>query len=369
MFQLRYQVWILILGLLLALVLAVSSVKAGEGPVSWSENQTAEGPVLVNPGFECSQGFGSQLGIDGSVPLGWTGLLLDGRPELDSSRVRYTGQCGDGGFVERIEGLDSLVMVSEDIETPPHPGKPFDALVYQRTSVLAGTAYSLSSWMVSLCGGSAIPNDCPDGYYMSKMLGIDPTGGVDPEASSVVWIEDLRNFTESGWANLRLGTTAQEDHLTIFARIRSPFRWHGAHAFLDAISLVRSPTAHFVGLPALVDGNQVTVGWNGSQSPDIAAIPGGTYELLYDIQVREDGADSWTDWLVSRPAGEALFTAAGSCGFHRYQFRLRARSEQPPGSNGAWPNHRYPGDWSQPATVIFLNDMPPVPRVFLPLIN
>jgi hypothetical protein len=106
---------------------------------------------------------------------------------------------------------------------------------------------------------------------MSKMLGIDPSGGMDPLAPSVIWVEDRRNFTESRWVNLRTGTTAQSATLTVFARIRSPFRCHGTHAFVDAYSLLRAPTAAFEGLPATVQVRQVTVRWNGVQSP-IAAI-------------------------------------------------------------------------------------------------
>ncbi|MCB0238805.1 MAG: hypothetical protein KDH08_09195, partial [Anaerolineae bacterium] len=84
---------------------------------------------------------------------GWTATLVYGHPELNSARIKFTGQCGNDGFVERLEGLDSLVFLSEDIETPPEPGKPFDAVIYQRIAVTPGTAYSLSGWLVSLCGG------------------------------------------------------------------------------------------------------------------------------------------------------------------------------------------------------------------------
>jgi len=126
----------------------------------------------VNAGFECSQGYVKQPGITGLVPLGWTAAVLDGRPTLTSTRIEFAGSCNDDGFIERIEAQDSMVFLSEDIETPPEPGKPFDAAVYQQVMVIPGTAYSLSGWMVSLCGGSAIPNDCPPGRYIVKMLAL-----------------------------------------------------------------------------------------------------------------------------------------------------------------------------------------------------
>jgi hypothetical protein len=327
-----------------------------------------QAPAIRNAGFECNQGYSQQPGIRGLVPDGWTAVLLDGRPELNSTRTYFAGSCGGSGFIERIEGEDSLVMLSEDIETPPLPGKPFDAVVYQRTRVTPGVAYSLSAWMVSLCGGSAMPNDCPSGVYMAKLLGLDPAGGVNPLAPDVVWVEDRRNFTESRWANLRLAATAQGDALTVLARIRSPFRWHGAHAFVDAVSLVQAPTAAFVNLPGSVPGAQVTVRWQGSLGPDIPAIPGGTHRLLFDVQQRPAGEAAWRDWLVDQPAGQAVFAVDACQGVQTVEFRLRARAEQPEGSGGAWPNHRYPGVWSQPAGVVFTPPAGCTPAAYLPLV-
>ncbi len=360
------------LGLILLMGMAVwvmrTSAHAAPDPTPAYDADAPGAPNLINPGFECAQGYSPRPGIVGLVPNGWTPRLLNGRPELNSTRIKFTGSCGAGGFVERIEGQDSLVFLAEDIETPPLPGKPFDAVVYQQTTVTPGTAYSLSSWMLSLCGGSAVPNDCPSGYYIAKLLGIDPTGGVDPQAPSVQWVEDRRNFTESRWANLRLAATAQGSTLTVFARIRSPFRWHGAHAFVDAFSLLRAPTANFSDLPGAVQGTQVTVRWAGSLGPDIPAIPGSTHRLLFDVQSRRAGQAAWDDWQVGRPAGQAVFSIGACQGTQTYEFRLRARAEQPEGGSGAWPNHRYPGVWSPPAAVTFHSPAACAPRAFLPAV-
>ncbi|OIO92781.1 MAG: hypothetical protein AUK03_09260 [Anaerolineae bacterium CG2_30_64_16] len=333
---------------------------------------TLAAPALLNSDFECAAGFGPQSGIRGSVPSGWTAVLLSGNPMLDSTRVHFAGSCDSAGFIERIAGLDSLAFLSEEIETPPAPGKPFDVAVFQQVHVTPGVAYSLSGWMVSLCGGSATPNDCPAGYYMAKMLGIDPTGGTDPGAASIVWVEDRRNFTESRWANLRLSATAQGEVLTVFARVRSPYRWHGAHAFVDAISLVVAPTAGFTGMlattPVETPGVQVDVGWSGALGPDIPAIPGGAYELYFDVQYRRGEEGAWTDWLVGQAAGAVPFGADVCGGALSYEFRVRARAEQPAGSHGAWPNHRYPGEWSALAQIVFVPQSPCVPRGFVPFL-
>jgi hypothetical protein len=357
----------------LAATLSVALL-AFAGVPAWTEDvpppaaHIPSAPALTNSGFECAQGYSPQPGVQGQIPNGWTALRLAGNPELNSARVYFTGSCANTAFVEHLEGEDSMVFLSEDIETPPLPGKPFDAVIYQQTAVTPGVTYSLSGWMVSLCGGSAAPSDCPQGHYIAKMLGIDPTGGVNPLAPSVIWVEDLRNFTESRWANLRLAVAAQTNSITVFGRIRSPFQWHGAHAFVDAFSLVQAPTAQFVNLPSAVPGAQVTVRWQGSLGPDIPAIPNGSYQLLFDVQQRPVGQTAWRDWQVGQAAGQAVF-AAGCLATPAVEFRLRARAEQPEGGNGAWPNHRYPGVWSQPVSVTFNNPITCTPNAYLPLVS
>ena len=362
-------------GLLLCL-LSVLAAQAQRGLPPGAEAAPDAPPVLINPGFECTQGYAPQTGISGLVPSGWTAARISGNPKLNSTRIEFsdTHSCDGSGFIERLEGIDSLVFLSQDIETPPDPGKPFDAVVYQQVAVTPGAGYSLSGWMVSLCGGSnnnppQYPNDCPADYYIAKMLGIDPAGGTNPTASSVIWVEDRRNFTESHWANLRLGATAQSATMTVFARINSPFRWHGAHAFVDALSIMRSPTASFdPPLPVIASGPQVTVRWTGTLGPDIPSIPGGNYQLLYDVQYRLAGQANWTDWQMNHPEGEATFTA-NACGPKQtVEFRVRARAEQPEGVPGTRPNHRYPSDWSEPSPVVFVNSVTCTPRAYLPLV-
>lgn len=353
-------------------------------------------PALTNPSLECAVGYEDGEGND-RVPSGWSAVQLDGDPRLHSTReLVYDDLCDPGGdrHVEKLELEDSLMIASKNIETPPTPGKPFDVAILQQTDVAPGADYSVSSWMVSLCGGSngseEHPNDCPDGYYMAKMLGLDPSGGVDPQSDDVIWVENRDNFVEGdgftdiGWANLRSSTVAISDTLTIFARINSPFQWHGNHAFLDAIKIVRAPTASFIAPPESVIGRDLTLAWTAIQSPDVAAIPDSTHRLLIDLQTRPEGGE-WRDVLsgAQLPDGESQ----GQTGFSarcldiNYDFRIRARAEQPPAEEageGARPNHRFPGSWRAPISVSFQappNAAPVTPdfegstRIYLPLFH
>jgi len=324
-------------------------------------------PMVANHDFECTTGYYTQTNSIGKtvlVPNDWQMTILTGAPTVYSARIFFAKSCDGSAHVERISGIDSIVIRAQDLETPPEPGKPFDVAFSQRISATVGGAYSLSGWFLSLCGGSATPSDCPKDVYIAKMIGIDPTGGSDPTAESVVWTENRRNFWEEGkrvgWQQMSVSSTALTSTITVFARVNSPFRWHGNHAFIDAFSLVRAPVAALTA-PAIVTGTQMTLTWEGLLTDDIADIAGGTYELRYDLQYRLAETEPWLDFLVDQPGpGSATFTA--KCADTTYEFRIRARAEQPPppAPAGAWPNHRYTGVWREPISVQFKSPPPPI---------
>ncbi|MCB0088324.1 MAG: hypothetical protein KDE54_10450 [Caldilineaceae bacterium] len=357
----RLGLWALI-GLLVGMM--PGAAHAQNGPLS--------GPAgLVNPSFECTNGYYAATNSDGVevfVPNGWQMAEIMGAPVVASARIFFAGSCEGSAHVERIDGIDSIVVRAKDIETPPDPGKPFDVAFYQQTDVMTGTAYSLSSWMLSLCGGSAVPSDCPEEQYIAKMAGIDPTGGTDPLADTVVWAENRDNFVDQndarvGWSNVRLGVVAQGAKVTVFARVNSPSQHHGNHAFIDVLSLVKAPTAQLTisGTQVLsgttllpntfqVRGSSAKLQWAGELGSDIEAIEGGSHQLLFDIQVRQQGTNSWSDLLVDVVgAGCHLYEAPGVN--VNYEFRIRPRAEQL--SAGVFPNQRYPGVWSEPVTIQF----------------
>lgn len=358
-------------------------------PDNGPDNGTVPGPTpnrLTNADFECDDGgyyvAKNGRGEDILIPNGWT-LAYNGEiPILSSTRIWFEGPKGscytNNKNPERISGRDSVYVRSLDIETPPEPGKPFDVAIYQQVPADPGKAYSLSGWQLTLCGGSTMPNDCPSGYYMAKLLGIDPTGGTDINSPNVVWSENRHNFADAEggrWANVRLGATAQSGVITIFARINSPFRWHGNHGFMDALSLVEAPVSSLQVTTGTISGTagvSVTLTWSGSLGADIPTI-GGSFEPLYDVQYWHPVNGEWRTLQDGYAgAGSANFTAR--CTGADYQFRVRARAEQPQGT-GVWPNQRYPGVWSEPIHVSVPGDptvIPPQPEgdayIYMPVI-
>jgi hypothetical protein len=353
-------------------------------------NGTVPGPTsnrLQNGEFECDNGGyyirQNGRGEDILLPNGWT-LAANGElPIVSSARIWFEGPKGscftDNNHVERIGGRDSFFVRSLDIETPPAPGKPFDVAIYQQAPANPGTAYSLSGWQLTLCGGSAVPNDCPDGYYMAKLLGIDPTGGTDINSPNIVWSENRNNFVDAedqriGWSNVRTSVRAQSGIVTVFARINSPFRWHGNHGFIDSLSLVEAPVSSLQALTATVSGTSnisVTLAWGGALGGDIPTV-GGSFALLFDVQYWHPHNGDWRD-LQEDFAGPGTLNFTTRCMGEAYQFRVRARAEQPQGT-GVWPNQRYPGVWSTPISVFVPGSgvvAPPVAgeeRIYMPMI-
>lgn len=325
-------------------------------------------PILLNPNFECAGGVVpgvNGIGEEVLAPHGWTLVPLEGAPMVYSTRLRYAKQCDQptDKFIERLEGEDSWIILSQDVDSPPRPGKVFDVALYQQVRATYGGDYSLSAWMISLCGNKSKPFDCPPENYIVKAIGIDPYGGTDPESPNIIWEKNYANFVDAqgkrvGWQNLRMGAKALTGTITIFVRMISPFEFHGNMGFVDAVSLVRAPLARLEAAMSQEPGQlAVRVAWFGQESADIAAIQGGTHVMLYDVQVRPVGRGDWRDLAVGATAeGEVQFVPA--CHDLTYEFRVRARAEQPDGTGGVWPNQRYPGVWSQPVGVYVPGSVP-----------
>jgi hypothetical protein len=258
------------------------------------DSQPAALPNLLrNASFECGDGgyyeSTNSRGKKILIPNDWIMTATGDIPIVSSARINFANGCDQEAHVERIDGRDSVLIEALDLEKPPEPGKPFDVSLIQQASATSGTAYSLSGWTLSLCGGSSVPSDCPNDHYIAKLLGIDPTGGMDPSAPTGVWTENRRNFWtaesgRNGWTQLSASAIAQAMTVTVFARLDSPFQWHGNHGFIDALSLLQAPTATLSVVTATTSALTMTLQWNGSLGPDIPTIPNGAYQARFDVQ-------------------------------------------------------------------------------------
>ena len=273
--------------------------------------------LLLNPGME--QGFlpyGAEFrGVPCQVAVGWTRFGdVEPRPCWMDARV-FAHQVMDTNWVESIEGVTSQVIVSTE---------PYVAGIYQRvTGLTPGLPYGFHAAMLTIFQTSYPP---VQHGMMVKDVGMDPTGGTDPNAETVVWSEP--NDLDCQWdINQRTAVVAQTEAMTVFVRVTSV---HGSggwpyvnQSFLDSAILARTATVSAVS-PDYSPVETFTVRWDNAQASPEAEI------RWYDVQWMDEADGQWVDWLIWTEQTQATFT--GQLG-HAYRFRARAWQRYPNGAH------------------------------------
>jgi hypothetical protein len=192
----------------------------------------------------------------------------------------------------------------------------FDAGIYQHvTSLTIGQDYTFEVAMASFWRGSGFPTT--DGK-MKKCLGIDPYGGTDPTAGTVIWDWDGCDATDKTWPYLNIAATAQATSMTLFVRIQAPDNESYLHydldyVFIDDARLALAPSVTLT-VPAQSDPN-VELHWAVTTDPDWS---------LQGIEVQyKDQAES--DWHIVQDSTEkgTSYTFQGQPS-HTYSVRARA---------------------------------------------
>jgi len=315
---------LLVIAGLLILLVAMISVPfdlhaAGPAP----QAETLGYQLLVNPGVELyDPPYAQYRDADCQVASGWQRFWSgDLEPAWMDTRVfdRYLGcNC----WVERIEGQTSQLLVSTE---------PYNAGIRQQVGGLVpGLGYGFHAAMLTIFQSSAAP--VVDGT-MIKQVGMDPTGGTDPQAPSVVWCEP--DDRDEAWSiNLRTAAYAQSPTMTVFIRVISPFEsggWPYVNlGFLDSAILARTPVVTATS-PAVSAVPTFTVRWDNA----VAAPGGGYLREWHDVQWLDEVEGVWRDWFVKTDKVEALFV--GELG-HTYHFRARVWQRYPNGAHlyGPW---------------------------------
>jgi hypothetical protein len=316
---------------LLAVALALPVVSGNA-----SDGQGATDPgiyqLLANPGLEDYEpAYARFEGVDCQVASGWQRFWYDGpEPYWQDTRVFADSPLGTG-WVERIKGETSQLIVGTEVYT---------AGVWQQvTGLTPGVGYGFYAAMLTIYQTSAPP--AVDGT-MAKQVGIDPTGGTDPQAPTVVWSEP-DDHDEGPWElDQRTAVAAQGPAMTVFIRVISPYASGGLpylnYSFLDATILAQTPVVAAVS-PAVSPEPAFTVRWDNA-----VPAPGAKRLRWYDVQwLDEADADAvWHDWFVRTAALEATF--AGERG-HTYRFRARVWQQYLDGAHLYGP-YRLQGDTS-----------------------
>jgi hypothetical protein len=137
------------------------------------------------------------------VPSGWGYFILAGDLDFRPAEDTYWG-------------APSLWMLSD--------GVPFTAGVYQQVPVAPGVVYQTD------IGWAAVTQS-----DFERKLGLDPTGGTNPQAPTVVWSRSEWGFDK--WPDLTVSTRATGPTMTVFVWVAHPTSHGNDWIFLDAVGL------------------------------------------------------------------------------------------------------------------------------------
>jgi hypothetical protein len=201
-------------GLLTALLVAAAASPAASMVLGQSpESATVEYNLLANPGMESYEPpYARFEDVKCQVASGWERFWVgDSPPYWMDTRVFAYSHLG-GGWVERIEGETSQMLVSR---------QPYTAGLRQQVSGLTpGLGYAFHSAMLTIFQTSA---QDPVNGTMVKQVGVDPTGGSDPQASTVIWCEP-DDHDQGPWSvDLQKAFWAVSPEVSVFIRVISPY--------------------------------------------------------------------------------------------------------------------------------------------------
>jgi hypothetical protein len=301
---------------LLALLSAPHLLKAQDPsplpnfPISQSPTSPAY-QLLTNPGVEFYDPPYAQFeGVNCQVATGWQRFWDAALPEpcwMDC-RVFAASHLGSG-WVDRIEGETSHLLVST---------QPYTAGIRQTvTGLTPGAGYGFHAAMLTIYQTSAPP--AVHGT-MIKQVGMDPSGGIDPDGPDVIWC-DPDDHDEGPWSvDLRTAAFAESPTMTVFIRVISPRESGGLPyinlGFLDSAILALTPVVTATS-PAVSEVPTFTVSWD-----NLVTAPGLKKFKGYDVQWLDESEGVWHGWITRTiELVEAPFV--GQRG-HVYRFRARA---------------------------------------------
>jgi hypothetical protein len=187
--------------------------------------------LLTNGDFEA--GFSERGRGEISVANGWNPWWLEGGregynfiPEYKPEDKSLFGGCriAHGNFAQKFFTTFAT-----------HTAGFFQ----QVSGVNPGETYTFSIWVQSWSSGNDDPGiSSPPGNYRTS-VGIDPNGGTDWQASSVIWSEPV--IFHDDWVKLEVNATAQSPTITVFTRGEPEFRVKHNDSYWDAACLKTTP--------------------------------------------------------------------------------------------------------------------------------
>jgi uncharacterized protein YraI len=155
----------------------------------------AQDNLLQNGGFEAEQFNFVSRGSDGTyynVPIAWGGVSIVQQGGPTWQNIHPDGYPHTFNFVH--SGGRSFNIA--------RGWATFTAYIYQTVAVVPNTPVRGGAFAFMQGHPSAVAR-----------VGIDPTGGVNPFADTVIWTE---SYDKNRWIQLEISATAQADFVTLF---------------------------------------------------------------------------------------------------------------------------------------------------------
>ncbi len=176
---------------------------------SYSSALAQSGAVNADPDFTNYSGDGGGTWIRFKISSIWPNIWR-------------TEKGGEGGPSGAGNGGPALWI---------YKNTPFDGGVYQVVPVVPGHGYHFEvAWAAVRYSGGTVS---PDIGALARQVGIDPYGGTNPLASTVVWSAEHRDASHLGVPGLQLDQFARNNKLTIFLRAKSDYTDGTAEVFYD----------------------------------------------------------------------------------------------------------------------------------------
>ena len=169
----------------------------------WRSKSCAEpGNLTFNCGFDVFvDHFEGEKRLQ--IPDGWWYFILDGNPDFRPSDDTYWG-------------APSLWLLTD--------GVPFTAGIYQQINVTPGVVYQADAGWAAVTVGD-----------YGRKLGLDPTGGTDPLAPSVIW--GPAEWGINSWPDLTVSARATGPTMTVFVWVSHQQTYGNDWIFVDAVGL------------------------------------------------------------------------------------------------------------------------------------
>ena len=196
----------------------------------------------------------------------------------------------------------------------------FDAGIYQQVGGLTiGKDYAFEVGVASYWRGSGYP--ITNGK-MKKCIGVDPYGGTNPAASTVIWDWEGCDSTDKTWPYLDMAATARAITMTVFVRIQSPDNQSPNHTdlnyvYIDDGRLTLAPTVTLTA-PSVSDAS-VDIQWG------VTIDPAWTLQGV-EVQYKDHADGVWHTVQENTDTGTS-YVLAGQPG-HIYTIRARAWQKQ-----------------------------------------